>query len=87
MLQTPMVELLSYVELQNEKDKASAHEKDSERYLAFLSAFYASGNVDSKEREEFRQSLLPRSLKDQPIEKREWNFELLKRLKLRQKGG
>lgn len=75
------------MELHNEKDKTSACEKENKRYLAFLSAFYASSNADTEEREKFRQSLLPRDSRERISENHEWNFDLLKQLKSRQKGG
>jgi predicted dienelactone hydrolase len=82
-----MVELFEYLGLEIEKDKLSAREKENERYLSFLSFCYASPYADQNEREKFRQSLMPQSTEKQPEVKQEWNFDLLKQLKSRQKGG
>lgn len=87
VLSTPMVELFEYLELEIEKEKTSAHEREYERYLSFLSACYASPYADQQEREKFRQSLMPREMLHHPKVEQKWNFDLLKKLKSKQKGG
>lgn len=82
-----MVELFKYLELESEKGKTSAQEKGYERYLAFLTAWYASPYSNAKDREEFRKSLIPSNLEEHGTRKKEWNFDLLKALKFRQRGG
>ncbi|UAK17553.1 hypothetical protein [Sporolactobacillus terrae] len=87
VLITPMVELFKYLELEMKKDKVSAREHEYERYFAFISQCMASPYADPDKREEFRQSLMPREVDDRPKVEQKWNFEMLERLKSKQKGG
>jgi hypothetical protein len=87
VLKTPMVELFEYLELETKKDKANAREQEYERYFAFISQCMASPYADPDKREEFRQSVMPREANDRQKVEQKWNFELLEKLKSKQKGG
>lgn len=82
-----MMELFKYLELEDEKDKLRARERSYERYLSFVGQCLASPYADQNEREKFRQSLIPKDDVGKPQVKHEWNFELLKKMKARQRKG
>lgn len=83
-----MVELLGHLELMMQEEKATVREKEYERYLSFLSSIFASPYADDQARKEFVQSIMPKTSEEQPqIQKQEWDFEMLEKLKSKQRGG
>lgn len=78
VMETPLVEALKHYVMEKQKEQG-------DRYLSFLSMFYANPMVKADERKKFMETIKPKTKRTSVAY--ETDIEQLKRLKAMQEGG